>query len=259
MSSARTLTRLRRFILETAYTAQEGHIPSALSILDIVWAMYHDILSPAADYFSNSARDRFVLSKGQAGLAVYAVLVELKLLPEHTLDAYCDYASPFGGHPDSTQIPQIEVSSGSLGHGMPMAVGMALGQRIAQMGARTYVLIGDGEANEGSVWEAALLAAHHHLANLTCIVDYNHSTDRALLMGDMKAKFESFGWKTQTVDGHTHTALVRALQRHSRQQPMAIIAKTIKGKGIAEMENNPAWHHRAPSAEELPLLLKGVR
>jgi transketolase len=133
---------------------------------------------------------------------------------------------------------------------------MALGLRIRNIESRVVVLVGDGECNEGSIWESALLAAHHRLSNLTCIVDYNHSTDRALLLGDIADKFSAFGWSTITINGHDHQAIYEALKRTDPDRPIAIIAKTIKGFGCKQMENNPAWHHRVPTQGELSVFME---
>jgi transketolase len=139
-----------------------------------------------------------------------------------------------------------------------MAVGMAMALRINRSSGRVYCLIGDGECNEGSIWESALLGAHHGLSNLCCIVDFNHSTDRALGLGDLTEKFAAFGWESRAVDGHDHVALFDALNILSAQRPTAVIATTLKGKGCAEMEGNPAWHHRFPTPDELDGLLRAL-
>jgi transketolase len=175
------------------------------------------------------------------------------------LDSFAKFNSTLGGHPDKNKIPGVEASTGSLGHGFPMSVGMALGLKIKKTDAHVYVIIGDGEANEGTIWESALLASHHQLTNLCCIVDYNHSTDRALQIGDMVQKFKSFDWDTCLIDGHNHEEIFSALQNMGNEKPFAIIAKTIKGYGCARMENNPEWHHKFPRPEELPGLLESLR
>ncbi len=252
------MTELRRRIILTAANAGEGHIPSALSILDILWVLYDRILrfdpaSPAAE-----ARDRFVLSKGHGGLGLYAVLAAKGFFPAAELDGFAGFSSRFGGHPDTNKVPGVEASTGSLGHGFPMAVGMAMGLRIKGAAWRVYCLIGDGECNEGAVWEAALLAAHHELSNLCCIVDFNHSTDRALALGDLTGKFEAFGWDARTIDGHDQAELARQLATLDKRRPTALIAKTVKGKGCPKMENNPEWHHRCPKPDEVDSLLRSL-
>ena len=252
------LGRLRRRVIETAARAGEGHIPSALSVLDILWVLYDRILRLDPHAPLAPERDRFVLSKGHASLGLYVVLAEKGFIPAEALDGFCTYDGILGGHPDCNKVPGVEVSAGSLGHGLPMAVGMALGARISGRPFQVFCLVGDGESNEGSIWEAALLASHHRLSNLCCIVDYNHSTDRALALGDVAAKFQAFGWSALTVDGHDHEALHAALSAPPTDKPRCIVANTVKGYGCPPMENQPAWHHRGPTAAELPDLLSAV-
>ncbi len=249
------LVQLKRQILSAATAAGEGHVASAFSILDILWVLYDRILRFDPGHPRSEDRDRFVLSKGHASLALYAILASKGFFPEEKLKTFASYHSALGGHPDSTKVPGVEASTGSLGHGMPMAAGMAYALKLKKSDRKVFCLIGDGEANEGAIWEAASLAANHRLDNFCCILDYNHSTDRALMMGDLAAKFTSFGWVAETVDGHDYEALHRALTRVAADQPHMLIANTIKGRGCPPMEGNPAWHHKAPAPEELEALL----
>jgi len=249
---------LRKAIVHMATQAGEGHIPSALSILDIVWVLYDRVMKFNPAQPDDPDRDRFILSKGHGSPALYMVLARKGFFPAEELSTFTQFHSRFGGHPDCNKAPGVEASTGSLGHGFPMGVGMALGLRIRHNPRHVYVVVGDAECNEGSVWEAALLAAHHNLANLTCIVDFNHSTDRALSLGNLEAKFAAFGWNAATVNGHDQEALFRAMTRTPDGHPSAIIAETIKGFGCAPMENNPAWHHRVPTADELPGILEAL-
>lgn len=256
--TSETLRRLRRTILRTASAAGEGHVPSALSVLDILWVLYDRVLridpaNPAAQ-----ERDRFILSKGHASLGLYAVLAERGFFDVDELAGFGSFHSRLGGHPDCRKINGVEASTGSLGHGFPIAVGIALGLRIQRRNARVVCLIGDGEANEGSVWESMALASHHRLGRLTCIIDYNHSTDRALGMGDLGAKAASFGWAVHEVDGHDHAALHAALTRPAQDAPLCVVANTVKGHGCPAMEGNPAWHHRSPGKAELEALLDSL-
>jgi transketolase len=245
---------LRARIIEAASVSREGHIPSALSILDILWVLYDRVLNVTPQTIHARTRDRFVLSKGHASLGLYAVLAEKRFFPSSALESFGGFDSFLGGHPDGRKVPGVEASTGSLGHGFPMAVGMAMGLRIQKLPARVYCVVGDGEANEGTIWEGAALAAHHRLDHLCCIVDYNHSTDRALALGDIGAKFSAFEWAVREVDGHDHEALYAALTWRPGV-PVCIVANTIKGHGCKPMENDPAWHHRSPTASELPHLL----
>jgi len=249
---------MKRQIILAAAKAGEGHIPSALSILDILWVLYDQVLRYDPKDPESDDRDRFILSKGHGALALYAVLAAKGFFSPSELDHFAAFDSPLGGHPDRNKVPGIEASTGSLGHGLPMGVGVALGMRIRNVDRRVFVLVGDGECNEGSIWEAVLLAAHHKLSNLTCIVDYNHSTDRALQLGNLVDKFRAFGWASFTANGHDREALRKALFGVAPGKPLAIIAKTLKGYGCPQMENSPAWHHRAPTLDELPAILEGL-
>jgi transketolase len=250
---------LRRRIMEVATASGEGHIPSALSILDILWVLYDRVLDISPASVSASGRDRFLLSKGHASLGLYAVLAEKRFFSNEVFDSFGKFDSILGGHPHANKVPGVEASTGSLGHGFPMSVGMAMGLRIQRVPARVFCIVGDGECNEGSIWEAAALAAHHRLGNLRCIVDYNHSTDRALALGDIGAKFASFGFAIREVDGHDHEALHQALTwTPPGEAPVCVIANTIKGHGCPPMENQPAWHHRTPTKAELPDLLRAL-
>ena len=250
------MREMKQAIVTAATNAGEGHIASAFSILDILWVLYDRVLEIDPQNPDAFDRDRFILSKGHAALGHYVVLAEKGFFPKSDLEAFGRFESPLGGHPDRNKVPGVEASTGSLGHGFPMAVGVAMALRIQQSPYRVYTLIGDGECNEGAVWESALLAAHHKLTNLCCIVDYNHSTDRALLLGDLAEKFTAFGWESCTIDGHDHAQIYKALSDFPKDRPVAIIAETIKGFGCRRMENNPEWHHKAPSAQELAEILE---
>ena len=238
-----------------AQKSKEGHVPSSLSILDLVWVLYTRVLNidPKNPLFPG--RDRFFLSKGHASLALYVVLAKIGFFKENELEHFAEFESILGGHPDRLKVPGIEASTGSLGHGFPQAVGTALALKIRGGSARVFVLIGDGESNEGTIWESALLASQYQLSNLVCILDFNHSTDRALKMGDMGAKFESFGWNVKEINGHDHSEIELAMKKIGSSQPIFIIANTIKGKGIAIMENNPEWHHKIPSMSDVEMFL----
>lgn len=242
-------------IMRMSASAGEGHIPSSLSILDIVWVLYDKILRIDPANPNDSNRDRFVLSKGHASIGLYTILVEKGFFPSSELENFGRFNSILGGHPDRNKIPGVEASTGSLGHGLPTSVGIALGLKIQKINARVFTIIGDGEANEGTIWESALLAAHHKLSGLYCIVDYNHSTDRALGVGDLVSKFSAFGWDSFRINGHDHGEIYTALTRSNDLKPIAIIAETVKGYGCKIMENNPEWHHKTPSKEELEIIL----
>ncbi len=250
------MKQLKKKIVNIATTAKEGHIPSAFSILDILWVLYDRVLRIDPKNPQHTDRDIFILSKGHASLGLYAVLAEKGFFDEINLEKFCHYDSILGGHPDRNKVPGVEASTGSLGHGFPISVGVAMGLKIKKSNSRVFTIVGDGECNEGTIWESALLAAHHNLSNLTCIVDYNHSTDRALSVGDLVEKFNSFGWQSYAADGHDQEELYKLLKNSHKIKPLAIIAQTTKGKGVKIMENNPAWHHKVPNEEEFIKILE---
>lgn len=228
-------------IIRLAFIGQEGHVPSALSILDLIDTVYKK-------YITKNKLNKFVLSKGHGSLALYVVLEKYKIIKN--VNTFCSYFSKYGGHPDKNKIKGVESSTGSLGHGFPFASGMALGKKIKKENGKVFVLIGDGECNEGSIWETCLIANHHKLNNLICIIDHNKSTNRALIVDDLRKKFISFGWDAFTINGHNEKLLLKTIKKQ-KKKPLAIIAKTIKGKGVSFMENNPEWHHKKIDKETL--------
>ena len=244
------LSQLKKDLLKAAHLAQEGHIPSAYSILDILYCIYKP-------YFANGSLKQqeldfaFILSKGHASLGLYAILSEIDLELKVWIDEFGKYDSKFGGHPDRNKVPGVTASTGSLGHGLPIAVGIALANRAAKVSKKTIVLVGDGELNEGSNWESMLVASHHNLCDLLIVTDFNHSTDRAVDLGNLESKMKSFGLETLTIDGHNHSEINSALKASGNTGPRCVIAKTIKGNGLKEMENNPAWHHASPNSQKL--------
>ena len=226
------LQALRVKILKACSHSNEGHVPSAFSILDILYSLY--ILLPKTSNIDFTKNDIFVLSKGHAALALYAILEEAKIIGPEWADTFGDFESNFGGHPDMNKIPGVKASTGSLGHGLPITLGKILAKRTQNVEFRAYCLIGDGELNE-----------------LTVIIDSNASGDRALNLGSLESKFDSLGFDTKNIDGHSHKDLVSNFANCHDYKPTAVIAQTIKGYGISEMENNPAWHHAAPTQEQL--------
>jgi|TARA_B110000438_G_C15802744_1_gene645915 transketolase len=221
-------------ILQTAKNGGEGHVPSSLSILNILEVLY-------AYYIKKNGDNKFILSKGHGCISLYAILEKYKFIKN--INTFCKFNSNFGGHPDSNKINGIETSTGSLGHGFPFGIGLAMAKKIKNERGKIITLIGDGECNEGTIWESCLLASHHSLNNLICIVDHNKSTNRALKVDDLNKKFSSFGWQTLSINGHNKNQIFKALKKQQKK-PFAIIANTIKGKGIKFMENNPEWHHK---------------
>jgi len=192
------MKKIIKDIVDAAYISKEGHIASSLSILDILYVLYDQILDINPIKSELNDRDRLILSKGHASLGLYAILNHFDLI-NHNLNNFCQFNSILGGHP-SDKIPFVEASTGSLGHGLPQGVGVAMGYKIQNFNHNVYVIIGDGETNEGTIWESALLASHHNLNNLYCIMDYNHSGDRALKIDNIIDKFKSFNWNCQEID-----------------------------------------------------------
>jgi len=243
-------TEMRVSILQAIHRAGKGHIGGAYSIVEILVSLYHSQLFKFDSKNPKwEKRDRFLLSKGHAGIALYAVLADLGYFPKEEL-SYLNQGGLLGEHPDP-RIPGIEFISGSLGHGLPVASGMALADKMDQNNRKIVVLMGDGECYEGSVWEAALFAAHHQLHNLCAVVDRNGlithgSTEDINRLEPFKDKWVAFGWDVHVVDAHDFSELHAAWQYHfskSSGQPTMVIAKSIKGKGVSFMENQAKWHH----------------
>jgi transketolase len=240
---------LRRRVLETIKHSRRGHIASAFSLLEIVRLLFDEILSYDAQNPKWPDRDRFVFSKGHGCLGLYVLLAEKGFFPEEELTRICKFEALLGGHPEHTN-PGVEASTGSLGHGLSIAVGMALAARIDGKKHRVFALLGDGECEEGSVWEAAISAGKHDLDNLTIIIDRNHfqcygSTEEIAPLEPFVDKWRAFGCAPLDVDGHDMDALRAAFARLPLEEgkPSVLICHTIKGKGIPSMENNPAYHH----------------
>jgi transketolase len=245
---------LRKKIIQIVDRSKEGHIPSSFSIVDIVDVLYSQIISFNVNNPKWEERDYFILSKGHGAAALYVVLHKHKIISDKDLELYCQQGGILGGHPDSTCVPGVEASTGSLGHGLPIAAGIALGLRIQNKTNRIFALIGDGECNEGTIWETALVAAKHQLGNLTLIVDLNGSIAPVLPIDPLAEKWLAFGWKPIVIDGHDPKEIQKAFaDTHcpSSGPPKIVIAKTVKGKGVSFMENKSDWHHRIPSASEL--------
>ena len=250
--------KLRGDILDLSFSARTPHIGSALSCVDILAALYwtNPRLDPQEPYAPE--RDRFILSKGHAATALYAVLATRGYFPRETLNQYALPGSSLVEHPVLGSVPGIEVTSGSLGHGLSLGLGMALAGQIQGIKFRVYVLLSDGECNEGSVWEAAMLAPSHELENVVAIVDYNkwQATGRSeeiLALAPLGKKWEAFGWSVKEIDGHDLASLAHVLSQipDGSGKPVAIIAHTVKGKGISFMEDDNNWHYRIPTAQEL--------
>lgn len=242
---------LRRTIVRVLGAAGRGHLGASLSLVEILRVLFDDVMRYDPRNSRWPGRDRLILSKGHGCVALYVLLAEKGFFPMDELWKFCQFDGLLGGHPDP-KVPGVECATGSLGHGLPIAVGMALNARYEQSGRRVFVVLGDGECNEGSVWEAALSAGKHKLDNLTAIIDYNKqqsygSTHDVLELEPFADKWRSCGFDAVEVDGHDVAALRGALQSPSddANKPRAVICHTVKGKGIGFAESNPAWHHKS--------------
>lgn len=237
---------------------------SGLSAADILAVLYGSVMRYRADRPMDPNRDRFIMSKGHAGAAVYAVLAETGFFDPEGLRDHYQNGSVFSGHVSHAGVPGVEVSTGSLGHGLPVGVGMAWRARYLGAPWRTFVLLSDGECDEGSNWEAAMFAGHHRLGNVVAVVDYNKlqslaSTDETLTLEPFADKWRAFGWDVMEVDGHDHLQLDASLQVNpGAPSPRVVIAHTVKGKGVSFMEGQVLWHYRPPSSEELIAALAEV-
>jgi transketolase len=242
-------------IIKTCFINKKGHIASALSVLDFMYFLFFKTLTD---------NDHFVLSKGHASLALYAVFMEKGFITEEDFFSFCQENSILGGHPSSNKIKQVMLSTGSLGHGLPFCVGLALAKKIKKEPGNVFCLIGDGEANEGTIWESALIASTHNLNNLICIMDFNKSGERAIKLNSCVEKFKSFNWSSFLVEnGHEEKEISKAINdalKDKPSNPKFIQLNTIKGYGCTPMENNPEWHHKQPQDEEqFKLLLDGIK
>jgi len=256
---------LRRRIVDMVSIEKRGHIGSALSLIEILRVLYDSFLKydPRNPLWED--RDRCILSKGHGCLAWYAILADKGFVTDEDTLTVCQAKSKFGGHPERGKVPGVEASTGALGHGLPIGVGMAIGTKIKKKKYRVVVITGDGEINEGSVWEAAMSAGKHQLDNLTVFVDYNKiqsygSTKEVLDLEPLAAKWASFGFAVDEVDGHSVDALEKCISRlpFENKKPSVIICHTVKGKGLPFAEHNPKWHHKRLNDEELQAMYEAV-
>ncbi len=250
--------QLRFKVIEMSHAAGTPHLGSALSCLDILVAAYWNVVRVDATNPSDPARDRFILSKGHAASALYATLAARGFFPQDWLDNFAQHRSPLAEQPAPNCAPGVELATGSLGHGLPVGVGMALAARIRKLDYRVFVCLSDGECNEGTVWEAAMFAPAQKLENLCVIVDYNkwQATGRSneiMALPSLRDKWAAFGWDAHEVDGHNIAELTRLMKLVpvAGGKPLAIIAHTIKGKGVSFMQDDNNWHYRIPKPEEV--------
>lgn len=255
MNSVDLAWKIRRDAIEMVHNSHASHIASALSCVDILAVLYADVAKYRVEDSKWEDRDRIVLSKGHAGSALYACLAEVGFFPKKQLETYYQNGSWLSGHISHKNVNGVEFSTGSLGHGVCVATGIAMAGRLNNKKYHVYAIVGDGECDEGSVWETALFANQFNLSNFTIIVDRNGlqsfgSTEDTISTGDLGKKFKEFGWNVINVDGHNHQKLKEALlQKFDNDKPVCIIAHTIKGKGVSFMENNVAWHYKDPQGD----------
>jgi len=256
-----TANWMRRRSIQMVFEARQGHPGGDMSATDILAALYFGVMRFDSARPEDPARDRFVMSKGHCTGALYTALARAGFFPEEELSTYLHPNSRLSGHPNRTYLPGVETNTGPLGHGLPVAVGMAVAGQIDGAHYRTYVLTGDGELQEGSMWEAAMFAAHRGLANLMVIVDRNRlqqgaGTEDTNALEPLADKWRAFGWDVTEVDGHDHAALLETLGAPPTGKPRCVIANTFKGYGISFMQDKASWHHGVPNAEQFAQALE---
>ncbi len=248
--------KIRLKILDIVTRAKSSHLGCSFSIVEILIALYYEILDITLENWNLANRDRFILSKGHACASLYTILWQKGFITETILDTYCQNGSPLAAHPSLGAIPGIETSTGSLGHGLSIGCGLAYTNKLNNIDKKVYVLIGDGECNEGAVWEAALFANHYQLNNLIVILDRNRLqgygyTEEIIKLDPLHTKWESFGWNVLRVNGHDIITLVKTFKTiQNNEGPTIIIADTIHGRGIDFFENQLEWHYHSPTQDE---------
>ena len=257
--------KLRRDVVDMIMAGKAGHIGGDMSVMETLVALYFKEMNISPENQDDPDRDMFVMSKGHCVESLYAVLAQKGFFPiETVIREYSQFGSKFIGHPNN-KLPGIEMNSGSLGHGLPVAVGMALGEKMNHSPARVYVVMGDGELAEGSVWEGAMSASQYKLDNLVAIVDRNRlqisgTTEEVMHQDSVEERFGAFGWNVLSVDGNDIDALTAAFAqaRETKGQPTLVVANTTKGLGSPVMENKAAWHHHVPTQEEYDQIMKDL-
>jgi transketolase len=264
MNSIEFSKQIRELSVDMVYRAHASHIGGALSMADIVAVLYNDVLRYDAANPQWDGRDRFLLSKGHACVSLYAALALKGFFPKQQLDTYGTNGSTLLCH-ISHHVPGVEISAGSLGHGLPYAIGFALAAKRLGKAYNTYVLLGDGEMDEGSNWEGLMFAAHHRLNNLCVIIDYNKiqsfgNTNDVMRLEPLADKIKAFNCRAIEIDGHDHAQIKKAFEAFSleTERPTVVIANTIKGKGVSFMENNIAWHYKSPNDEQYKTALEEI-
>ncbi len=244
----------RHKVLDMVFGSNASHVGSAFSVVDILAVLYSGGANIQPENCSNPERDIIIFSKGHSASALYAVLALRGFIPTNWLEEYSKNGAALGGHVTSVGVPGVELSTGSLGHGFPYGVGIALSRKKLSKSGRIFVVVSDGECDEGTTWESAMIANHSQLNNLVVIVDRNRiqslaGTEETLALEPFAAKWKSFGWETIEIDGHNHLEILNSLQQ--TEKPTCVIANTIKGKGVDFMENSILWHYKSPNVQEL--------
>lgn len=255
--------KIRKDVVRMSYKACSSHLGSALSMIDILIVLYFKMLNITPENCKNRDRDKFILSKGHASSGLYAVLAQRGFIDEKILDTYYEDGSHLIGHPKKNLLYGIEVSTGSLGHGLPLGCGLALSDKNDRRLCKTVVLMGDGECNEGSVWESAMFATSRNLNDLIVIVDNNKlqglgRVDRITGLYPLAKKWKAFNWSVKEIDGHNFQEIYKSLKQayESKDKPTVIIAHTVKGKGVSFMEDKLEWHYKSPNREQYELAIK---
>ena len=261
--SAATLAKSARIeILNMTSLAKASHVASSLSVIDVLSVLYSGIANVTPDNHEKADRDIVILSKGHAAAAIYSVLALKKFFDSSWLDNYCGDGAQLGGHVTSTGVPGVELSTGSLGHGLPYGLGIAISRKLTKSPGNIFIIMSDGECDEGTTWESALIANHYNLNNLCVIIDRNRIqsldyTESTIALEPFIDKWRSFGWDVIEVDGHNYLSLAESMSEES-SKPKCIIANTIKGKGVDFMENTVLWHYKSPNDEELSSAISQV-
>jgi transketolase len=258
--------QIRRRDLQAVFEAGAGHIGGEMSVIDLLTALYFNILNVKADQPQYPDRDRLVLSKGHSACALYVTLAQRGFIPMEEISTFLQPRSRLNGHPNRTKVPGVETNTGPLGHGLPVAVGMAKAAKLTAAAWRTFVITGDGEMQEGSNWEAIMAAAQFKLDNLTLIIDHNRLQQGARLvdtnnLAPLATKLAAFGWAVDEIDGHDMDMICNALspQTITPDRPKCIVAHTTKGKGISFIEDRAEWHHKVPSAQQFEMAMAELK
>jgi len=261
-----TAVKIRRHVVQMAFKGKTSHVGSALSCVDLLAVLYFKVMNISPKNWQEADTDRFILSKGHGSMAWYATLAEAGFINPSVLDEYCVDGGRLGEHPDGGSVPGILVTTGSLGHGLSIGLGLALAKKMKQESARIFVVLSDGECNEGSVWEAAMYAAHRKLDNLVVLVDNNKMqamgrTSTINAVEPLAKKWEAFGWNAKEIDGHDISQISEALKEipFEKGKPSALIAHTVLGKGVSFMQDDVLWHYQIPSQEQVGLALKELK